>query len=161
MSKKRISMTYKLDFVQNGTSHIIKNIEIENQDEIAAAMFDAYLGTVDQIENTYEEALVEVRNIMEDGYGLFIQPASFVIEQNNEAASVILINLYNGKPLITEIFTKKKYYSQGMAKSLIRASMNALAELGYEELTLNVMPENIGARKLYEKLGFEEARGEV
>ncbi|HYE11793.1 MAG TPA: GNAT family N-acetyltransferase, partial [Patescibacteria group bacterium] len=89
------------------------------------------------------------------GYGKFIAEASFWVEQNNEVASVILLNLFEGKPLITEVFTGKKYYKQGMAGALIITSMNALYNMGYEELYLNVKKENVGAIKLYKDLGFK------
>lgn len=154
MSSKRIKFVCKLEAKQNNSIHIIRNVVSEDQEILAKAMLDAYIGTVDQMEDTFDEALTEVRNILNGGYGQFMAKASFLIEQNDKAASVILVNLYDGKPLITEIFTGKRYYKQGMAKTLIRASMNILFEMGYEELVLNVMPENIGAIKLYEGLGF-------
>ena len=154
MSSKRIKFVCKLEQKQNDSVHIIRNVVSEDQEILAKAMLDAYMGTVDQMEDTFDEALTEVRNILNGGYGQFMAKASFLIEQNDEVASVILVNLYDGKPLITEIFTGKMYYRQGMAGVLIRASMNVLFEMSYEELVLNVMPENTGAIKLYEGLGF-------
>ena len=134
---------------------VVRPVKAEDQKILAEAMFEAYKGTVDQVEENVDEALVEVKNIMNDGYGLFLQEASFLIEKDGIAASVILINKFEGKPLITEIFTRKEFYKQGMAGALIKASRNALYRLGYEELALYVMRENVGAIRLYEKLGFK------
>ncbi|WP_017381111.1 GNAT family N-acetyltransferase [Paenisporosarcina sp. TG-14] len=73
---------------------------------------------------------------------------------NDEAAAVICINLWNGTPLITEIYTGKKYLHQGIASLLVRTSMNTLYQMGYDVIELNVTVTNIKAIDLYEKIGF-------
>lgn len=155
MNKKRIKMVCKLQMQEIITNHCIKNVVDEDKERIAKAMLDSYMGTVDQMENTFEEAFTEVKNIFNHGYGKFVAEASFLAEQNNDVASVILLNLYEDKPLITEVFTGKKYYRQGLAGNLIKTSMNALYGMGYEELFLYVNEENIDAIKLYKRLRFK------
>ena len=72
MSSKRIKFVCKLEPKQNDSIHIIRNVVNEDQDILAKAMLDAYMGTVDQMEDTFDEALTEVRNILNSGYGQFI-----------------------------------------------------------------------------------------
>lgn len=43
-----------------------------------------------------------------------------------------------------------------MASSLLKKSINALLNLGYEDLVLYVYPKNVGATNLYRKFGFIE-----
>jgi len=150
-------MICKLDHeVEIDTRHDVRNVTIQDVERIAKAMLDAYMGTVDQMEDTYEEALAEVQKIFADGYGTFLPEASFLIEKDSEVASVILVSLYEGKPLITEVFTGKIHYKQGMAKSLIKSSMYALRRDGHPVFVLYVKAENIGAIKIYQDLGFVE-----
>ena len=67
-----------------------------------------------------------------------------------------MISYYDGYPLISEIFTKKKYQNLGMASSLIKKSVNSLLNMGYKNLILNVDIENFTAINLYRKIGFED-----
>jgi len=154
VGKTRIRMTCKLEAQLFSTTYQLKPIKQQNITKVAATMLVAYEGTVDQQEETLQESILEVEKILNDGYGPFIAEASYWIEMNDEAAAVICINLWNEKPLITEIYTSKKFLHQGMASTLIRTSMNKLNRMGYGELALNVTVENSSALHLYEKLGF-------
>ncbi|WP_424412002.1 N-acetyltransferase family protein [Paenisporosarcina sp.] len=147
-------MTCKLEEQLFSATYLLKSITQQDITKVAATMLEAYEGTVDQQEETLQEAILEVEKIINDGYGPFIAEASYWIEMNDEAAAVICINLWNKKPLITEIYTGKKFLHQGMASTLIRASMDRLTRMGYDELALNVTAENSNALQLYEKLGF-------
>ncbi|MGB5944710.1 MAG: GNAT family N-acetyltransferase [Paenisporosarcina sp.] len=154
VGKSRITMTCKLEEQLFSATYLLKSITQQDITKVAATMLEAYEGTVDQQEETLQEAILEVEKIINDGYGPFIAEASYWIEMNDEAAAVICINLWNKKPLITEIYTGKKFLHQGMASTLIRASMDRLTRMGYDELALNVTAENSNALQLYEKLGF-------
>lgn len=147
-------MTCKLETQLFSTTYQLKPITQQDITKVAATMLEAYQGTVDQQEETVQETIIEVEKILNDGYGPFISEASYWIEMNEEAAAVICINLWNEKPLITEIYTGKKFLHQGMASTLIKASMATLNRMGHDELALNVTVENLNALKLYEKLGF-------
>lgn len=157
MGENRITMTCKLENHLIENIYLLKHITEDDLTKVAATMLDAYRGTVDQHEETLQEAICEVENIVNDGYGPFISDASYWIEQNNEAAAVICINLFDGRPLITEVFTGKKYHRNGLAKLLIKTSMNTLFHKGYDEIDLNVTVENSKALQLYESLGFVQA----
>ena len=154
VGKTRIRMTCKLEAQLFSTPYQLKPITQQDITKVAATMLEAYQGTVDQQEETLQQAILEVEKIINDGYGPFIAEASYWIEMNDEASAVICINLWNEKPLITEIYTGKKFLHQGMASTLIRASMVTLNHMGYDELALNVTVENSNALQLYEKLGF-------
>ncbi|PUB11396.1 acetyltransferase (GNAT) family protein [Paenisporosarcina sp. OV554] len=154
LGKSRIKMKCKLEKQLISTTFHLKPITQQDIMKVAATMLEAYEGTVDQQEDTLQEAILEVNKIIKDGYGPFIAEASYWIEMNNEAAAVICINLWDKKPLITEIYTGKKFLHQGMASTLITKSMNTLKLMGYDELILNVTAENSDALHLYKKLGF-------
>jgi ribosomal protein S18 acetylase RimI-like enzyme len=50
---------------------------------------------------------------------------------------------------------------QGIGTDLIEATARAAAESGARELTLSVLFSNVGARRLYGRLGFTETGGDV
>lgn len=154
MGKSRIKMSCKLEAQQVSSNSQLNQITQHDVTKVATTMLEAYEGTVDQQEETLEQAILEVEKIIKNGYGAFISEASFWIEMNDEAAAVICINLWNGTPLITEIYTGKKYLQQGMASLLIRTSMNTLYQMGYDVIELNVTVANFKAIDLYEKIGF-------
>lgn len=158
MSKRRLKLVYHVagDMPINETKNC-RVVELDDLDKIAWTMLDAYRDTVDYEGETYDETLAELKNVVNDGYGKYLAEASFLIEHNDEIASAILINLYKGKPLITYVFTAKKFLNHGHATSLINRSIKALKDMGYNELTLYVTEENINALRLYKKLGFIDA----
>ena len=154
MALNRMKMTCKLGAQEIDSQHLVKRITPNDTLKIAQTMLQSYMGTVDQQEETLDEALEEVAKILNDGYGPYIKNASFFIEKNNEACAVICINLWENKPLITEIFVGKSYVNQGLASTLIKRSMHELFLMGHEEIVLYVTVKNVSAVKLYEKLGF-------
>jgi ribosomal protein S18 acetylase RimI-like enzyme len=64
--------------------------------------------------------------------------------------------LHKDKPIVSELFTVKKYLELGMESNLLKKSINVLLNLGYKELVLYVYPENVDAINLYKKIGFVE-----
>ncbi len=132
-----------------------RNIKDTDINELGAVMLDAYKDTIDDEGETLEAAQNEIKSALEEKYGEFISDASFLIELNNKITSAILINLFEGKPLITYVFTSKKNSGKGMAKHLIQKSINSLFDLGFEELCLFLTKGNLNAIRLYKKIGFE------
>ncbi|MGI8893923.1 MAG: GNAT family N-acetyltransferase [Bacteroidia bacterium] len=66
----------------------------------------------------------------------------------------MLINLYKEEPLITYIFTRKKFTGKGMATDLLNRAKYELFQLNYKKLNLYVNKENTKAIDLYLKSGF-------
>jgi len=50
--------------------------------------------------------------------------------------------------------TKSTHRKQGIATKLVRMAIDAIKERGADEVVLETEVENVGARRLYEKLGF-------
>ena len=57
---------------------------------------------------------------------------------------------------ITRIAVDPKFRRQGIGQDLVKTLMEVGANSGCQSFTLEVMASNIGARKLYKDLGFEE-----
>lgn len=153
---KRIGMIYKIKSQKLEELYTFSSISTNDINDLAISMLDAFRDTEDFEGETLNDLDEEIRSIVESTFGIFISDASFQIRQNTEVVSAILISLYEGKPLISELFTRKKYINLGMASSLLRKSINALLRLGYEDLVLYVHPKNVQAINLYKKIGFIE-----
>lgn len=153
---KRVGMIYKLIPQKSEELYIFDMINTDDINDLAISMLDAFRDTEDFNGETLENLDEKIHGIVESNFGIFIPNASFQIKRNTEIASAILISLYEGKPLVSELFTRKKYMNLGMATSLLKKSINVLLSLGYENLILYVHPRNIGAVNLYKKIGFIE-----
>lgn len=152
----RIAM--KCQLIQWELSKKINYEKISRQSipHLAKAMLDAYKDTVDDEGERVDDLIRALYCIIEEGqYGIFLPDASFQIQQNGMIISAILVSLYHNQPLIVSLFTRKKYMNLGIAGSLMKKSMNALREQGYDQLNLFVHKENKNAMHLYKKMGFK------
>lgn len=156
MPNEKIKMVFKIQPQKIENEYKTRNIKETDISEIGAVMLDAYKDTVDDEGETLADACCEIENVLKGKYGEFISEASYLVEVDHKISSVILLSLFEGKPLITYVFTSKKNTGKGMAKYLIQKSMNSLFEFGYEELILFVTKKNNDAIRLYEKIGFED-----
>ena len=154
---KKIKMTIELKQEPIFDNYIITNFDLNHKEEMAFSMLDAYKDTVDYEGEDINDTKAEIENVINNGYGKFMIEASFMIKKNNEVASVIVISLYENIPTIIYVFTMKKYAKKGMASYLIKKSMQALYNLGYEKLQLFVTRDNNEAIRIYQKLGFIES----
>lgn len=57
---------------------------------------------------------------------------------------------------ISDVYVKKEFRNQGVAKVLIQQSLAEFKLLGYDDVRLNVFSFNEKAISLYEKLGFKD-----
>ena len=153
---KRLGMIYRLIPKKSEEVYTFDGISTDDISGLSNSMLDAFRDTEDFEDETLEDLNEEIHSVIDSTFGIFISDASFQIKQNTEIASAILISLYEGTPLGSELFTKKKYMNLGMASSLLKNSINVLLKLGYENLALNVCPGNVGAVNLYKKIGFIE-----
>jgi len=69
--------------------------------------------------------------------------------------STFFSNPYSKGGYVEDIFIIKEFRRKGIAKKLINEFIKILKEKGYKKIHLSVNTKNIGAIKLYEKLGFE------
>lgn len=152
----RISMINKLVPQKLEDEYTFDRISTDDIDALAVSMFEAFQDTVDYEGESLEDLKKELCSVIEGTFGIFIHEASFQIKQNGNISAVILISLYKDKLLVSELFTTKEYLHLGMASSLLKKSINELVRLGYENIVLNVHPQNVGAVNLYRKIGFVE-----
>ncbi|HEY5561537.1 MAG TPA: GNAT family N-acetyltransferase [Clostridiaceae bacterium] len=133
----------------------LNKINTADLSELALVMLDSFKGSCEDAGESIDDIIEELYSVISGSFAPFISDASYQIKQNGEILSAIMINYYEGSPLISEIFTKKQYRNLGMAGEIIKQSINSLLLVGHNELTLFVDPRNSLAIRLYEKSGFK------
>ena len=70
----------------------------------------------------------------------------------------IKFNQKSRKAHAFHIFTDPKYRNQGLAIKMLQYLQDLAKNESMNSLTINVMPKNIAAKALYEKLGFQKVK---
>jgi GNAT superfamily N-acetyltransferase len=136
----------------------VRPFSIGDKWRLGVLLFNAYLGTIDQEEDTVEQAHAEIDKTIGGEYGTFMQPYSMVVERSGALHSAALITRFHDRPLLAFSFTDPNSKNQGLARACIRAAMAALRAAGESELHLVVTRANAPAFHLYQALGFQVER---
>lgn len=124
---------------------------------LATLMLAAYAGTIDSEEgDTYESALSEVQKTFAGDHGVFLPACSWVDEHDGVLHSACLVNYFESwqGPIIAFVMTAPEAKGQGLAKALMRRSMNDLLDARYTQVHLAVTEGNEPAQSIYRSLGF-------
>ena len=127
--------------------------------------------------DTYKTACTETRNLSRepDEFNISLDKEKLYIKtMNNAPRQVLLLAVVDGEiagsadivqvsPLMRDrhrcslgIMLKSKFTGLGIGTILLSEIFGLAKQLEYEQIELNVVANNTGARKLYEKLGFEQ-----
>ena len=125
-----------------------------DQPVVAALLYDAYLGTIDDEGDTRDGALAEIDATMAGQYGPPISGACLVgVDDANRIVAMVITTMFEGEPLIAYVATDPACQRQGWATRLIEQAASALADQGERRMNLVVTVGN-PAQYLYERLGF-------
>jgi ribosomal protein S18 acetylase RimI-like enzyme len=118
--------------------------------------YHAYLGTIDQEEETLEQAQAEVRKTIAGEYGAFVPDCSMLMPRGGHLVSAALITRFQERPFVAFSLTAPDHKNQGLARACMLATMAQLVASGEHELRLVVTLANAPAYHLYKSLGFTE-----
>ena len=76
--------------------------------------------------------------------------------QTTLLVSVTFLEFAGPDAFLTERFVRPEERQQGLGQRLLDAVTTALRDAGARAVTLLVLPENTGARRLYARAGFKE-----
>jgi len=113
-------------------------------------------GTIDDEGESFADALAEIDKVFSGDYGKPLRDCSFVVERGDFLASACLIGLAepDDAPLVVFSMTRPDAQREGLARSLMQRSIDALLDRGFERLRLIVTEGNAPAQRLYASLGF-------
>ena len=123
---------------------------------LAELLLVSYASTVDDLGQTFEEALGELEEFAAGQIGPVLWDSSFVAFASERPVSAVLTCEEKGVPLLAYIYTHPEWQNRGLGTALIRLAMNAAARRGYGMVSLRVATANNDAQRLYRRLGFSE-----
>ena len=80
------------------------------------------------------------------------------LEDKIPAGMAVIENVDAKECHLEDLYVYEQYRNKGMGKQLIYESKNMAKEMGFRNMSLNVLPNNDNARGIYEDLGFIETR---
>ena len=120
-------------------------------------MYAGFRESVEPVEELPVEIMV-AQETLEGKYGPLLAESSLVVEdEEGELLAACLVSLFPSGPHVVHMVTRPGHRGKGIGTELLLRAANSLAESGYDELSLYVLPENEDAKRLYRRLGFEEA----
>ena len=127
-----------------------------DREDLAILLYATFRGTIDDEGETFADALAEIDRTFAGDYGELLFDCSFVIERGEFLASACLIGRSDphDAPLVVFSMTRPDAQRQGLARLLLRRSIDALVDRGHKRLTLIVTEGNAPAEHLYASLGF-------
>lgn len=133
----------------------IRNVTEHDLGQLAELLVIAYAGTVDDLQQTPEEAQAELeQHTLGSLVGAPLWDCSFVAVEHGTPVAVVLTTDEDTHPLFAYVFTHPDHQRRGMATGLLLRAMRALHKKGYDHVRLRVAEANERARRVYERLGF-------
>jgi len=156
MTAPRIAMELALVAQSPRGPWSVRTIRDSDAQGLAILLYAAFRGTVDDEGETFSDAMTEIENVFAGRYGRLLPDCSFVIEQGEFLTSACLISWFelHDAPLVVFTMTRPESQRRGMARFLLRQSIDALLAAGHDRLTLVVTDTNLPAVALYRALGF-------
>ena len=139
-----------------GAARPHRSVGPSDREDLAILLYAAFRGTIDDEGETFADALAEVDKTLSGGYGDLLLDCSFVVERGAFHASACLIGRAGDVPLVVFSMTRPDAQREGLARYLLRRSINALLNRGHRRLRLLVTEGNAPAQRLYASLGFRQ-----
>jgi RimJ/RimL family protein N-acetyltransferase len=110
----------------------------------------------EEIQITEAKEVELLKDCLESEQNIMI--AAFVDDElaGNAGLNRIKDNIKVRHRAVFGISIKEKYWNMGIGSNLIREVIKMAEIMGYEQIELGVFDDNIRARKLYSKFGFNE-----
>ncbi|MCK5828310.1 GNAT family N-acetyltransferase, partial [Candidatus Bipolaricaulota bacterium] len=158
---KRVPMTLQLETQTIDREWPTRAVQAEDANDLAILLYASFRGTIDDEGEPFSTAVSEIEKTMAGDYGRLLTDCSFVIAENGFISSACLISWYEPakSPFVVFTMTHPESKMKGMARFLLKKSINALISHGDTQLTLIVTDGNAPAQHLYASLGFEPMAG--
>lgn len=129
-----------------GSDLVLRRIALADLDALAGLMLDAYRGTTDFEDETYEDAVAEVQSFF-DGSPSFEH--SYLALDGDEAVSAVLVSVYEGEAFIGYVMTRPGHKGRGLGRHLVRQAMGSLADDGHGRIVLYITEGNTPSERLF------------
>lgn len=132
----------------------VRNVEPDDLEGLAQLMLDAYRGTVDFDDETYEDAVSEVRSFLDDDPAL---DHSYVVEHDGTIVSAVLVQILDGDFFIGYVMTHPDHKGAHIGRRLVHHALSQ-AE-GYRRAVFYITRGNEPSEALFASLGAVAVAG--
>jgi RimJ/RimL family protein N-acetyltransferase len=125
-----------------------------NTSALATLMLDAYQGTIDYDDETFEDAIEEVQNYFNNHP---ILNHSAILIRNDDCIAACLISYLEKQkaPLIAYIMTKRESKRTGLARALLDSVLVNLEVAGFTRVLAVITEGNVPSERLFNRCGFK------
>ncbi|MEP7100617.1 MAG: GNAT family N-acetyltransferase [Burkholderiales bacterium] len=127
---------------------------------LAALMYEAYLGTIDDEGESRDDALTEIHGFFAGKYGAPIAGACLVVDRDGGPAAAALICDWNERhqtvagPLVAYVLVHPGARGQGLGTQVMNAVLTQLADACWGRVFAVITEGNAPSEALFGKLGF-------
>ena len=163
MAHPRFAMILPLERQRDDTTFTSRPVVASDAPALSRLLYASFRGSIDDEGETPADAQHEINRFFRGEYGRFDPAASVLIEEEGVLQSACLISWFDihAAPLVVFSMSRPEARHRGMARHLLKTSINVLHERGERFLTLVVTEGNTEAVSLYRSLGFRRWNGQL
>lgn len=128
----------------------VRNVSPDDLEGLAQLMLDAYRGTIDYEDETYEDAVTEVRSFFENDPAL---EHSYVVEIDGKVVSAVLVAMVDDDPFIGYVMTDPDHKGAHIGRSLVHHALSGAKAAGYPRTVFYITAGNHPSEALFASLG--------
>lgn len=128
----------------------VRNVGPDDLEALAQLMLDAYRGTIDYDDETYEDAMAEVRSFLEHDPAL---EHSYVVEVDGAIVSAVLVSMLDGDPFIGYVMTHPDHKGVHIGRRLVHQALDRAKSAGYRRAVFYITDGNRPSEALFASLG--------
>jgi GNAT superfamily N-acetyltransferase len=128
----------------------VRNVEPDDLDGLAQLMLDAYRGTIDSDDETYEDAVSEVRSFLQNDPAL---EHSYVIAMAGLLVSAVLVQVRDGDLFIGYVMTDPDHKRAHLGRRLVHHALSRAHAQGHQRAVLYITRGNKPSEALFASLG--------
>ncbi|MEX2424401.1 MAG: GNAT family N-acetyltransferase [Acidimicrobiia bacterium] len=126
----------------------VRNVEPDDLQGLAQLMLDAYRGTIDSEDETYEDAVSEVRSFLENDPAL---EHSYVVELDGTLVCAVLVQVRDGDLFIGYVMTHPDHKGTHIGRRLVHHALSHANE--YRRAIFYITRGNEPSEALFASLG--------
>lgn len=126
----------------------VRNVGPDDLEGLAQLMLDAYRGTIDFDDETYEDAVSEVRSFLEDDPAL---EHSYVVDLDGTLVSAVLVQILDGDFFIGYVMTDPDHKGGHIGRRLVHHALSHAQ--GYRRAVFYITRGNEPSEAMFASLG--------
>lgn len=145
---------YEIDFSElrpvGSLDAAVRNVGPDDLEGLAQLMLDAYQGTIDYEDETYDDAVTEVRSFLESSPAL---EHSYVIELEGMLVAAVLVSIYDGDLFIGYVMTHPDHRRAHIGRRLVHHTLSRAHADGFRKAVFYITRGNGPSEALFASLG--------